>query len=79
MLVENFIIKENTFIVDLSVVDFITFKLNEENEKEYWLKFHIGNKEARYICDIKELKNILKVWCKLHGKEIEIKNEYLEE
>lgn len=74
MLKGNFVIKENTFIINLNKVDFITFKLNEENFGEYWIKFHIGGKEARYICDIDELKDILEQWC---GMVLEV--EELEE
>ena len=35
-------------MVDMVNVDFITWKENENEEDNYWVKPHIGNKEARY-------------------------------
>ena len=73
---ERFLIKSNSYMVDLTNVDFITFKENERDAGTYWVKLHIGSKEARYICEDKDsLRTLLENWSKLRGKEITITDE----
>ena len=75
---DRFLIKENSYIVDLFNVDFITFKENEKDFGTYWIKLHIGSKEVRYICDdIKQLKQVVELWCAIHGKTIAIDEQEL--
>lgn len=70
---EKYLIKSNSYMIDLESVDFITWKENEKNAGTYWAKLHIGSKEARYICnDVDELKELLERWSLVKGKEIEI-------
>ena len=73
---EKYLIKTNSYMIDLAKVDFITWKENDKKENTYWAKFHIGTKEARYVCDgIEELRTILETWSKLNGKKVEIEDE----
>tara|TARA_X000001382_G_scaffold102936_2_gene77762 strand:- start:133 stop:384 length:252 start_codon:yes stop_codon:yes gene_type:complete len=70
---EKYLIKSNSYMIDLESVDFITWKENEKNAGTYWAKLHIGSKEARYICDdVNELKDLLEQWSLIKGKKIEI-------
>ena len=55
----RFLIKGNSYIIDLINVDFLTWKENATEYGTYWLKMHIGSKEARYICSKEELKTIV--------------------
>ena len=65
----RYIIKKNSYMIDLDNVDFITWKENVEEEGTYWTKFHMGSKEARYICQsVGDLKTILTKWTELKGK-----------
>ena len=60
---ERFLVKKNAYIVDLKDVDFITYKENENEIGTYWVKFHIGQKEARYVCyDLNSLRDIIQYW-----------------
>jgi hypothetical protein len=60
---ERFLVKKNSYIVDLANVDFITYKENENEIGTYWVKFHIGQKEARYVCyDLSSLRDIIQYW-----------------
>ena len=69
----RYIIKSGSYIIDLDNVDFVTWKENGKDEGTYWVKLHIGTKEARYVCDGKaELKEIITAWCTLRGKNITI-------
>ena len=53
---KRYLIKKNSYIIDLFSVDFITWKENENEEGTYWTKLHIGTKEVRYVCqDVFEL------------------------
>lgn len=59
----RFVVKSNSFIVDLRDVDFITYKENENEAGTYWIKFHIGTKEARFIChSTGNLRDLIQVW-----------------
>ena len=60
---DRFLVKKNAYIVDLKDVDFITYKENENEIGTYWVKFHIGQKEARYVCyDLNSLRDIIQYW-----------------
>ena len=75
---DRFLVKDNSYIVDLFTVDFITFKENEKEYGTYWVKLHIGTKEVRYICkDASELNEVIEIWCKLHGEEINFDKQEL--
>ena len=72
----RYIVKANSYIIDLDKVDFITWKENEREEGTYWAKLHIGTKEVRYVCkDIDSLRDLLTDWSHLNGKEAKLKNE----
>ena len=72
----RYLIKSNSYMVDLFNVDFITWKENERIEGTYWAKLHIGSKEARFVCqDLDALRHLLEEWSKVRGKEITIENE----
>tara|TARA_R100001369_G_scaffold63600_1_gene90648 strand:+ start:355 stop:663 length:309 start_codon:yes stop_codon:yes gene_type:complete len=68
----RFILKSGSYIIDLISVDFLTWKKTTSEVNTYWLKMHIGTKEARHICDKFELKQIVEAWTRVHGDEIEI-------
>ena len=73
---KRYLIKANSYIVDLYNVDFITWKENDKMESTFWAKLHIGSKEARYVCDsLDELKKLLLAWADIRGEKIEIKDE----
>ena len=74
----RYLVKSNSYIIDLAQVDFITWKENEKREATYWAKLHIGSKEARYVCNnITELKKLISVWTNLKGKRITVSEEEL--
>jgi len=76
---KRYLIKANSYIIDLYNVDFITWKENDKKEATYWAKLHIGSKEARYVCNgLQELKTLLLAWSDIRGKKIEIEDEDLE-
>jgi len=69
----RYLLKKNSYIIDLYNVDFITWKENEKEEGTYWVKLHMGNKEARYVSrDIDDLQLLLIQWTNVRGLEIEI-------
>jgi len=69
----RYLLKKNSDIIDLFNVDFITWKENEKEEGTYWVKLHMGNKEARYVSrDIDDLQLLLIQWTNVRGLEIEI-------
>jgi len=68
---ERYLIKCNSYIIDLLTVDFITWKENEKEEGTYWTKLHIGQKEVRYVCkNAEELKRVIELWCYIHGQKV---------
>ena len=72
----RYIVKANSYMIDLNKVDFITWKENEREEGTYWAKLHIGTKEVRYVCkNIDSLRDLLTDWSHLNGKEAKLKNE----
>ena len=59
----RFLIKHNSYIIDLKSVDFITYKENENEIGTYWIKLHIGGKEARYVCyDLESMRQLIDLW-----------------
>jgi len=79
-IIENrFLLKGGSYIIDLINVDFLTWKENSTEYGTYWLKMHIGSKEARYVCSKPELKVIIEEWTRVHGNKIEIEIEELGE
>tara|TARA_R110000737_G_scaffold261654_1_gene269773 strand:- start:1637 stop:1954 length:318 start_codon:yes stop_codon:yes gene_type:complete len=73
-IIENkFILKGESYIADLEKVDFLTWNENDKVKGTYFMKFHIGTKETRYICSSKtELLDIIKSWCSANGKNVDI-------
>jgi len=77
---KRYLIKANSYIVDLFNVDFITWKENDKKESTYWAKLHIGSKEARYVCNsLEELKTLLTAWSDIRGDKINIEDKDIEE
>tara|TARA_Y100001938_G_scaffold139640_1_gene206803 strand:- start:178 stop:477 length:300 start_codon:yes stop_codon:yes gene_type:complete len=75
---KRYLIKSNSYMIDLFNVDFITWKENENETGTYWVKLHIGTKEARYVCSsLEELHDLIKSWTRLRGEEIKIEEEDL--
>ena len=73
-IIENkFILKGESYIADLEKVDFLTWNENDKVKGTYFMKFHIGTKETRFICSSKkELLDIIKSWCSANGKNVDI-------
>ena len=73
-IIENkFILKGESYIADLEKVDFLTWNENDKTKGTYFMKFHIGTKETRFICSSKkELLGIIKAWCLANGKSVDI-------
>ena len=68
---ERFLLKNESYIIDLEKVDFITWKENENKRDSYWIKLHVGTKETRYVCEGKdELCHILNTWGLLKETEL---------
>ncbi len=80
-IIENrFLLKNGSFIIDLSEVDFLTWNKNMKLEESYWVKLHVGEKDTRYICDNRsQLCDIINAWAKIKGKEIKINKEEIGE
>ena len=69
----RYLLKSNSYIIDLHEVDFITWKENDKKADTYWAKLHVGSKEARYVCEGKEeLKELLMAWADIKGTHIDI-------
>ncbi len=74
----RFLIKHNSYIIDLKSVDFITYKENENEIGTYWIKLHIGGKEARYVCyDLESMRKLINLWTIQQGAKEGIGNEKL--
>jgi len=73
-IIENkFILKGESYIADLQKVDFLTWNENDKIAETYFVKFHIGTKETRFVCSSKkELLGIIKAWCQANGKNVDI-------
>lgn len=75
----RYLLKQNSYIIDLYNVDFITWKENEKEEGTYWVKLHMGAKEARYVSrDITDLQLLITQWTNVRGKAIELEIEEIE-
>ena len=75
----RYLLKQNSYIIDLYNVDFITWKENENEIGTYWVKLHMGPKEARYVSrDINDLQLLLTQWTNVRGKRIELEIEEIE-
>ncbi len=69
----RYLLKANSYIIDLFNVDFITWKENENEEGTYWTKLHVGTKECRYICKtLDELNQLIAQWSRLRGDKLNI-------
>jgi len=74
----RYLLKANSYIIDLINVDFITWKENDKVENTYWAKLHMGSKEARYVCeDLNELRTLVMAWCDLRGKGLTLSDNDL--
>tara|TARA_R110000751_G_scaffold45816_2_gene103606 strand:+ start:1390 stop:1647 length:258 start_codon:yes stop_codon:yes gene_type:complete len=74
----RYLLKGNSYIIDLYNVDFITWKENDKVEATYWAKLHIGSKETRFICNsLSELQTLVQAWTNIRGKEANITEEDL--
>ena len=74
----RYLIKSNSYIIDLTQVDFITWKENEKVGETYWAKLHIGSKETRFICNsLSELQILVQAWTSIRGLEANITREDL--
>jgi|TARA_R100000329_G_C7579465_1_gene205304 hypothetical protein len=68
----RYLVKKNGYMVDMVNVDFITWKENENEEDNYWVKLHIGNKEARYVCCLFELQELISCWTNMRGSRLDL-------
>jgi hypothetical protein len=76
----RYLVKGNSYIIDLLNVDFITWKENEKVESSFWVKLHMGTKEARFVCDsLDDLRFLLECWTNLRGKILNLTDEELTE
>jgi len=74
----RYLLKANSYLIDLETVDFVTWKENDKEEGTYWTKLHIGTKECRYVCDsLTDLNTLIRAWSNLKGKRLEILNKEL--
>lgn len=74
----KYLLKANSYLIDLQTVDFLTWKENDKEEGTYWTKLHIGTKECRYVCDsLTELNTLIQAWSKQKGKRLEVNEEEL--
>ena len=69
---ERYVLKPGSYLADLSNVDFITWRQSDEG---IMLKLHIDQKEIRFVCNKKLAEEILGIWTKFRGHEINM-NEY---
>ena len=65
---EGFLTKENTWIVCMTDIQFITWKENYETGS-YFVKLHIGDKETRLQLDTEEeVEELVREWTKSKGE-----------
>jgi len=69
---ERFLIKRGGFVIDFKNVDFITYTQNEDSPEKWLMKFHIGDKETRYMSkSTQDTLEILENWASIRcGKGI---------
>ena len=74
----RYLLKGNSYVIDLNNVDFITWKENDKVEATYWAKLHIGSKEARFVCNnLTELRTLVLAWTTIRGEQATITEEDL--
>jgi len=73
-IIENrFLLKNESYIIDLNDVEFLTWNKNKDEKDSYWVKLHVGAKETRYICENRdELCDIINTWAMTKNIEIRI-------
>ena len=72
-IIDKYLIKQTSYIVDLSNVDFITWNENERDMGKFLAKLHIGTKETRFMCQSSaDLKQLLETWTTAKGARIDI-------
>ena len=72
----RYLMKKNSYLIDLDTVDFVTWKENDKEEGTYWTKLHIGTKECRYICEsLEDLQQLLITWTDIKGSPLDIELE----
>ena len=69
---ERYVLKSGSYLADIANVDFITWRQSEEG---IMLKLHYRDKEIRFVCNKYMAENILSIWTKFRGQEIDI-SEY---
>lgn len=79
--IENrFLLKNESYIIDLHDVEFLTWNKNRDDKDSFWVKLHVGTKETRYVCgDRDELCEIINAWAMAKNVEIEIDKEEIGE
>lgn len=77
----RYLLKKNSYLIDLENVDFITWKENDNEEGTYWTKLHIGSKEARYVCEnLAQLRTLVMAWCEIKGQYLSVEeNDLIQE
>ena len=75
---ERYILKSGSYLADLAKVDLITWRENEE-DGDFWLKLHIGQKEVRFACDRMVMESVLTSWTESQGKEVDMRQYELGE
>jgi hypothetical protein len=80
-IIENrFLLKNESYIIDLNDVEFLTWNKNKDEKDSYWVKLHVGTKETRYVCRNRtELSDIINAWAMTKNVEIEIDREEIGE
>tara|TARA_R100001015_G_C4633542_1_gene198659 strand:+ start:3779 stop:4036 length:258 start_codon:yes stop_codon:yes gene_type:complete len=74
----KYLLKKNSYLIDLEKVDFITWKENDNEEGTYWTKLHIGSKEARYVCEnLSQLRELVMAWCEIRGQYLSVEESDL--
>ena len=74
----KYLLKANSYLIDLETVDFLTWKENDKDEGTYWTKLHIGTKECRYVCaSLADLNTLIQAWSYLKGKELIVEEHEL--
>lgn len=75
----DFVVKQGAWVIHLGEVEFITYRINERNEMEYRVVFHMKDKEAKImIDDLSALKELLSAWAVSKDKELILEEEELE-
>tara|TARA_R110001606_G_scaffold399110_1_gene580766 strand:+ start:1964 stop:2221 length:258 start_codon:yes stop_codon:yes gene_type:complete len=75
---DRYLLKANSYLIDLKTVDFLTWKENDKEEGTYWTKLHIGTKECRYVCDsLTDLNTLVQAWSLQKGLCLEVEDEEL--